>query len=94
MSKETKTREEIYDAQIAPLMTQIIAICKANKIPMIANYNLDHDGDGLQCTTLIAAGVSIEDVAGLLGNTTTVALRAYVDLTAQSERLKEAARRG
>lgn len=43
---------------------------------------------------LIAAGVSIEDVAGLLGNTTTVALRAYVDLTAQSERLKEAAKRG
>ena len=43
---------------------------------------------------LIAAGVSIEDVAGTLGNTTTVALRAYVDLTAQSERLRQAARRG
>lgn len=43
---------------------------------------------------LIAAGVSIEDVAWLLGNTTTVALRAYVDLTAQSERLREAVKRG
>ena len=43
---------------------------------------------------LIAAGVSIEDVAGLLGNTTTVALRAYVDITAESERLERAAGRG
>lgn len=43
---------------------------------------------------LIAAGVSIEDVAGLLGNTTTVALRAYVDITAESSRLERAAGRG
>ena len=94
MSEEAQTREEVYDSRIAPLMAEIIAICKASKIPLIANFNLDNDGDGLQCTTLIAAGVSIEDVAGLLGNTTTVALRAYVDLTAQSERLRQAARRG
>lgn len=53
MSEEAQTREEVYDSRIAPLMAQIIAICKANKIPMIANYNLDHDGDGLQCTTYI-----------------------------------------
>jgi predicted RNase H-like HicB family nuclease len=41
----------------------------------------------------LATSAYIQEQA-LLGNTTTVALRAYVDLTAQSERLREAAKRG
>jgi integrase len=41
----------------------------------------------------IAAGLSIEQVAGLLGNTTTVALRHYVDIREGLERLRDAARR-
>ena len=54
MAKKSKrTREQVYDAEIAPLVGQIIGLCKRHKIPMIANFNLDHDGDGLQCTTNI-----------------------------------------
>ena len=52
-SKAKRTREQVYDAEISPLVAQIIAICKRDKIPMIANFNLDHEGDGLQCTTNI-----------------------------------------
>jgi hypothetical protein len=44
------TKEEIYDAQIDPLMAQILVICKANKIAMIADFSLD-DEDDLHCTS-------------------------------------------
>jgi hypothetical protein len=44
------TKEEVYDAQINPLMAQIIAICKEHKIPVLASFTLDLD-EGLQCTT-------------------------------------------
>lgn len=44
-------RETIYDAEISPLMTQIIAIAKRAGIPMYASFVLD---DGLFCTTHIA----------------------------------------
>jgi hypothetical protein len=47
-------REAAYDAEIAPLMTQIIATCKAHKIPMLADFDLSSDDDpGLKCTTVI-----------------------------------------
>jgi hypothetical protein len=57
-------REPIYDAQIAPLMTQIIAICKEHGIPMAATFRLNdgepgaeeddvEDGGPLRCTTFI-----------------------------------------
>lgn len=49
-------REEIYDNQISPLMTQIIRICKEHDIPMVASfqYNDDRpDGDAQLCTTVI-----------------------------------------
>ena len=44
------TKEEIYDEQISPLMTQIIAICKENKIANVCSFSLDLD-EGLCCTT-------------------------------------------
>jgi hypothetical protein len=49
-------RETIYDEQISPLMTQIIAICKENKIPVVASFELDIEeghppNDPLMCTT-------------------------------------------
>lgn len=34
----TATKEQIYDEQIAPLMTQIITICKEHKIPIVASF--------------------------------------------------------
>lgn len=35
--------EAVYDEQISPLMTQIIAICKEHKIPMIASFAYQHN---------------------------------------------------
>ena len=51
-----KTKEDIYDEKISPLMKQIIEICQENKIAMIASYSIpgvnDEDpNDPLQCTT-------------------------------------------
>lgn len=47
------TKEEIYDEQIAPLMTQIIDICRAHKIKLHASYELDGD---MMCTTYLDHG--------------------------------------
>ena len=33
-----KDNEKIYDEQIFPLMTKIIAICRENDIPFVASY--------------------------------------------------------
>lgn len=30
--------EDVYDAQIAPLMAQIIAVCKEHNLPMVASF--------------------------------------------------------
>jgi hypothetical protein len=49
-------KEPVYDAEIVPLMTQIIDICKANGINMVASFQLrnetDEEGHAL-CTTLL-----------------------------------------
>lgn len=45
-----KTKEQIYDEQISPLMTQIIEICKRHKIAHVCSFSLDFD-EGLCCTT-------------------------------------------
>lgn len=34
--------ESVYDEQIAPLMTNIIEICKTNKMPMMAAFMYQH----------------------------------------------------
>lgn len=34
-------KEAVYDAEISPLMAQIVAICKAHKINMAATFALD-----------------------------------------------------
>jgi hypothetical protein len=47
------TKEEIYDGQVAPLMTRIIEICQAHKIKMHASYELD---GGMMCTTNLHHG--------------------------------------
>lgn len=49
-----KTKEEIYDEQISPLMTQIIDICKEHKIANICTFSLDLE-EGLCCTTAMVA---------------------------------------
>lgn len=47
--------EAIYDAEISPLMTQIIAICKRHRIPMLATFQYSNretdEGNAHFCTT-------------------------------------------
>jgi len=54
--------ESVYDSEIAPLMTQIIEICKRVEMPMLATFcynkgqNTD-DPEGVSlCTTVIPRG--------------------------------------
>ena len=52
-----KTREEIYDELIFPLMDRIIDICVKNNIPALATFELDVDDPNepenpLNCTTV------------------------------------------
>lgn len=46
-----RTKEQIYDAQINPLMAQIIAVCKGHKIPIVATFCLD--GGDFHCSTVL-----------------------------------------
>ncbi len=60
----TMNKEQIYDAQISPLMRQVIAICKEHGIAMMASFSIGHDGEGpngedcsnLTCNTLLPDG--------------------------------------
>lgn len=53
-------KESIYDNEIAPLMAQIIAICKREELPMAAQFYLkeesEHTGEPMYCTTVIRPG--------------------------------------
>lgn len=44
------TKEEIYDEQISPLMTQITAICKEHKVAHLCAFSLDLEEE-LCCIT-------------------------------------------
>lgn len=45
-------KEQIYDEKIHPLMAQIIEICKAHKIAMLATFDIPNDEDeSLACTS-------------------------------------------
>lgn len=57
MNTETKNKEAIYDEQISPLMNQIIAICEANGIAMVANFEIPSPEDPtLGCATCLPNG--------------------------------------
>jgi hypothetical protein len=40
--------EQVYDNEIAPLITQIIAVCKEHKMPMAARFRYSSD---MSCST-------------------------------------------
>lgn len=53
-------KEAIYDERIAPLMKQIIEICKEEELPMVAQFYLkqqhpdaDEENGAMYCTTTI-----------------------------------------
>lgn len=50
------TREEIYDAEISPLMKRIIEVCKEHDIPAIAQFQIDDrtdEDDDFFCSTAL-----------------------------------------
>lgn len=53
-----KTKEQIHDEQISPLIDQIVAICEEHKIAMISSFHLGTDGAAgeLLCTTAMTGG--------------------------------------
>lgn len=49
-----KDKEAIYDAEISPLMAQILAICKREKIAMIASFNIpNEENPDLACSSML-----------------------------------------
>lgn len=56
MTEPRTELERVYDDQISPLMTQIIAICKEHKMPMLADFWIGFDEEveeDLKCTTAL-----------------------------------------
>jgi hypothetical protein len=49
------SKEEIYDNEISPLMTKIIAICKKHKIAMLADFKIgdDEEQGSFHCSTAL-----------------------------------------
>ena len=62
---QEKTREEIYDEQIAPLMAQIVEICKQNDIPLVAQFQLSEGENAMMCSTVIVPAWADEFIKGL-----------------------------
>lgn len=52
MSNEDFDQEQVYDEQIAPLMAQIIGICREHSIPFLASFNYARrGGENMLCTS-------------------------------------------
>lgn len=60
-----ENKERVYDEQIAPLMAQIIKICKKEQIPMFADFQYS---DKDFCTTCIYPPVEGRNVTTKLFN--------------------------
>jgi len=60
-----ENKEQIYDEQIAPLMAKIIEICKAEQIPMFAEFQF---ADFDFCTSCIYPDVEGRNVTTKLYN--------------------------
>lgn len=53
-------KEQVYDNEISPLMLQIIGICRAHGIAMMASFDLSHDGEGPNgedCSSLVCSSL-------------------------------------
>lgn len=52
-------KEDVYDKEISPLVNKIIAICKANEIPMLASFvfeETEDEGTGMATTYINGFG--------------------------------------
>lgn len=58
-TKKAFDLEAVYDAEIAPLMAQIIEVCKTHKLPMFATFLYANDPESEEdgvCTTNLMFG--------------------------------------
>ena len=51
MVKMARTKEQVYDEEIYPLMDKIVKICVEHEIPTLCTFAL---GDGRKCTTALS----------------------------------------
>lgn len=63
MTDKTFDLESVYDDQIAPLMTQIIAICAKHKLPIAATFEYATDDF---CTTTMGFDRASERMQGII----------------------------
>ena len=67
--------EAVYDERIAPLMTQIISICKEHRIPMVAQFVYGNtEEEALLCTTSLPAAAFDREDGGQSGRMTRTAM--------------------
>ena len=68
MSTERFDAEAAYDEKIAPLMTQIIAICREHRIPVFASFNYANtEENGVSfCTTHDQSGRDVPQLTRCL----------------------------
>lgn len=59
-----KDKEAVYDEQIAPLMAQLLEICRREKIPMFASFQY---ADTKFCTSALCTGHVVFDHYRALG---------------------------
>lgn len=53
---DTRNKEEVYDSEIFPLMSQILEVCKTHKIAMVASFQIPTEADpNLRCTSALVA---------------------------------------
>lgn len=49
-----KSKEQVYDEEIAPLMATILEVCKREKIAMVAQFSTPNESDpDLVCTSAL-----------------------------------------
>ena len=50
-----RTKEEVYDNDINPLMSQILDICKQHRIAMVSSFSLgkEEDGSDFLCSSML-----------------------------------------
>ena len=62
------TKEDVYDNEISPLMSQIIAICKEHDIPLVAQFqycNTPDEGPGYVTTAIVKEPRASNAIIGL-----------------------------
>lgn len=64
IKRDVPQREAVYDDQISPLMSQIIALCKEHDIPMVSCFQLDNrepEDRKLHCITAMLEGANVSN---------------------------------